>query len=66
MTKEESECLTRMEVMRCRARIDETLNEMACQNLDAASHALLDQVRQRLHEDLAMMVGVQLVGHASR
>ena len=61
MTREECAAITRIMVGRSRARVDQTLNELACQNLDANSHALLDEVRSRIHEDLAMMAGVTLI-----
>ena len=48
--------------MRCRAILQDTTNEIACQNLDATSHALLDEWKQRVDENIAMSVGVTLVG----
>jgi hypothetical protein len=50
--------------MRCRAILQDTSNEIACQNLDAKSHALLDEWRQRVDENLAMSVGVTLQDRA--
>ena len=52
--------------MRCRAILQDTTNEIACQNLDARSHALLDEWKQRVDENIAMSVGVTLVGSVSQ
>ena len=63
MTQQEHDQQTAyVTTMRCRAILQDTTNEIACQNLDARSHALLDEWKQRVDENIAMSVGVTLVG----
>jgi hypothetical protein len=67
MTREESDSLTRLAVTQCRARLDHTLNEFRGRELGhTEAESLIEDIRIRLHEDLAMMAGVTLVPHSGR
>lgn len=62
MSKDELDAVTRVAIARVRARMDETLTEFKSRELGHTdAESLIESIRQRLHEDLAMMVDVQLV-----
>jgi hypothetical protein len=57
MTREENDSLTRLAVMRCRARLDHTLNEFRGREMGHTdAESLIEDIRHRLHEDLMMIV----------
>ena len=57
MTRDENDSLTRLAVMRCRARLDHTLNEFRGRELgNTDRESLIEDVRVRLHEDLMAIV----------
>lgn len=46
--------------------VDDVLNEVACQNLGAGDHALIEEARQRIHERLVLLAPVPDVKHSGR
>ena len=63
MTREENEQVTRIATARSRACVESTLNEFKCAEMGHVdAETLIESIRQRLHENLAMMAGVELQG----
>jgi len=63
MDRETLDSLTRIAVARARATVDDTLTEFKGREMGhVEAESLIESIRARLHENLAMMCGVELQG----